>query len=84
MGRLVLCYCQVSSPLQAVLVFQSLIDVSTVVMIMFYRYYRKYGTAKSTHARQAEDGKSGFPQSKEMPPQIPESSLGTDVERSDR
>lgn len=57
---------------------------STVVMIMFYRYYRKYGTAKSTHARQAEDGKFDFPQSKEEPPQIPESSLGTDVERSNR
>ena len=31
---------------------------STVVMIMFYRYYRKHGTAKSTHARKADESDS--------------------------
>lgn len=42
---------------------------STIVMIMFYRYYRQHGTAKSTHARKAEDSKFDRPSSIEKPSQ---------------
>lgn len=54
---------------------------STIVMIMFYRYYRQYGTAKSTHARKAEDGKFGSSPSGEKASQMADPVADTDADR---